>query len=117
MARLIDADALKGWIEACTEEKDWLVSQYNADWIWSMLDSAPTIEVTDFIEYHLDEISRTLHYRVVKDEPVKHGRWLYSSIKNQMFRVCDQCACAAVKLENQSDYNYCPFCGAKMEEE
>lgn len=42
--RLIDADALKAWIESCTEEKDWIVSQYNADWIWSMLDSAPTID-------------------------------------------------------------------------
>ena len=49
--------------------------------------------------------------------PVKRGRWLYSSIKNPMFRVCDQCACAAVKLENQSEYNYGPFCGAKMEVE
>jgi hypothetical protein len=64
MARLIDADALR----AQCGPPHWCV------WM-SEIDDAPTIEVTDFIEYHLDEINRTLHYRVVKDEPVKHGRW------------------------------------------
>ena len=44
----------------------------------------------------------------------EHGRWLYSSIENPTFRVCDQCAVAFVTGRNQGEYNYCPSCGAKM---
>ena len=47
--RLIDANALIKWLEEITEEKDWLVSQYNADWIWSMLDSAPTVDAVEVV--------------------------------------------------------------------
>jgi hypothetical protein len=72
----------------------------------SEIDDAPTIEVTDFIEYHLDEISRTLHYRVVKDEPVKHGRW----IKHEGYDECNLC-----HTKTMFGHNYCPNCGAKME--
>lgn len=80
MARLIDADALKARIESCTEEKDWLVSQYNADWIWSMLDSAPTIDaepvvrcgecskkLTEKCALHCGQLNET-HFFVQRDD-------------------------------------------------
>ena len=44
----------------------------------------------------------------------EHGRWLYSSIENPTFCVCDQCAASFVIGRNSGDYNYCPSCGAKM---
>ena len=45
----------------------------------------------------------------------KHGRWLYSSIENPTFRVCDQCAASFAIGRNSGDDNDCPSCGAKME--
>lgn len=42
--RLIDADERMKWLEDNTAEEEWMVNQYNADWIYSMLDSAPTID-------------------------------------------------------------------------
>ena len=47
--RLIDADALMAWLEECTDEWGWIVSQYSADWIWSMLDSAPTVGAVEVV--------------------------------------------------------------------
>ena len=47
--RLIDANALLSWLEECTGKGDWLVSQYNADWVWSMIDSAPTVDAVEVV--------------------------------------------------------------------
>lgn len=49
MARLIDADERMQWLENNTDESDWLANQYNADWIWSMLDSAPTVDAVPVV--------------------------------------------------------------------
>ena len=98
MAEYIEREALKAKI---TEEKDLYPpeSEYEIGYnngltmAYSLVLAAPTIEA----------------------EPVKHGRWLYSSIETPVFRVCDQCAAAFVTGRNQGEYNYCPSCGAKME--
>lgn len=96
MARLIDADALLKWLEECTDEKEWLVSQYNADWIYSMLESAPTVDAVEVV----------------------HGRW------DEGYRITTCSNCGATFEINlrilQSTRiwempNYCPNCGAKMD--
>ena len=45
--RLIDANAVLKWLEEITGPKEWMVSQYNADWIWSMIDSQPTVDAVE----------------------------------------------------------------------
>ena len=111
--RLIDANALLNWLEECTDKGDWLVSQYNADWIWSMLDSAPTIDAVEVV----------------------HGRWVHPKgyVMSNGFK-CSECGHEEVSYypinprrggvciadENGNFYyppkmNYCPNCGAKMD--
>ena len=47
--RLIDADERLKWLEDNTTEEEWMVNQYNADWIYSMLDSAPTVDAVEVV--------------------------------------------------------------------
>lgn len=47
--RLIDVDALLKWLEETNSERDWMVNQYNADWVYSMIDSAPTIDAVPVV--------------------------------------------------------------------
>ena len=70
---------------------------------------------------------KTYAYRLVKIfpisdvVPVKHGRWLIKQLDN--FRKCEvSCSnCGWVGIENYDSYNdpsdfeYCPYCGAKMD--
>ena len=44
--------------------------------------------------------------------PVRHGRWLCVDTDTEQFFLCNRC--------NKKEYwesNYCPNCGAKMDEE
>jgi len=43
------------------------------------------------------------------------GRWLFNSIEEPVFRICDQCAGVYSMRRMEEPYNYCPNCGAKME--
>lgn len=44
-------------------------------------------------------------------EPVRHGHWVAN-------RLCDfwGCSCCGESTFLESDYQYCPNCGAKMDE-
>lgn len=43
-----------------------------------------------------------------------HGNWLYSSMANPAFRVCDQCG-SAFRIDNlDGEFNFCPSCGTDM---
>ena len=86
--RLIDANAVLKWLQEITDPKEWLVSQYNADWIWSMIDSHPTVEAVE----------------------VKHGEWTVEC-KNRL--KCSNCGFGR-NTDTQLGWNYCPNCGAKM---
>lgn len=39
-------------------------------------------------------------------DPVKHGRWIIS----------DGCVCCSECGEPNMEWNYCPYCGARMQE-
>ena len=90
--RLIDANAVLKWLDEITDPKEWLVSQYNADWIWSVIDSAPTVDAV----------------------PVVHGRWHEFEATDGI--VCSECGRAWNIIDNCTEtFNYCPNCGAKMD--
>lgn len=52
----------------------------------------------------------------VEAEPVRHGRWIDETFKptGLVFHpyVCDQCGC-----HSESNFTYCPDCGARMDGE
>ena len=62
--RLIDANAVLEWLEDITEPQEWLVSQYNASWIFSVIDSQPTV----------DSVSRGVHDQVRWERDVAIGQ-------------------------------------------
>ena len=90
--RLIDANAVLKWLEEITEPTEWIVSQYNADWIWGMIDSQPTVEAV----------------------PVVHGRWEQRKILDWFgTKICFRCT--ECKTHWDANTNFCPNCGAKMD--
>ena len=57
-------------------------------------------------------------------EPVRHGRWIkeidYEEIVDIEFLKCTCSICGWVTRTDKTigiKYNYCPYCGAKMDEE
>lgn len=123
--RLIDADALVEKAYWHGEHPD--VGNPFADGVeavdMSDIDNAPTIEVKNLVEYHMDELSRTIHYRVVEAEPVRHSFWeaystsAYGGYKDgevrwlpRKFYRCERC-----RKGSAIRSNYCPNCGAKMD--
>lgn len=51
----------------------------------------------------------------IEAEPVRKGEWITRKQHFGKF-VCSECGFMAGEIENLSFYNYCPNCGAKMEE-
>lgn len=51
-----------------------------------------------------------LETAVVDAEPIRHGKWIYTGF---MEVKCNNCGNVFHELE---DINYCPNCGAKMDE-
>ena len=86
--RLIDADEMKDELK----DMDFVLTKHNLeDWI----DEQPTVDA----------------------EPVRHGKWQKSTYICAI--VCGACG-EDIMLDDSQDYlhwNYCPFCGAKMEAE
>lgn len=70
-----------------------------------------------------DECIQKIAERVVEQikdvkaevEPVKHGKWIGKPIGGYSTVRCS--VCGDVFLENNGKWNYCPNCGAKMDEE
>lgn len=94
--RLIDAD----WIvERLKEWRDWIAETYgeNDDYVLCLdtvlmkLDDAPTADV----------------------EPVKHGHWI---MKPNGYGTCSNCKMCSLDIGGGVDSDYCPNCGAKMDE-
>ena len=96
--RLIDANERIKWLEDNTTEEEWLVNQYNADWIYSMLEHAPTVDAVEVV----------------------HARW--ENIKHfggaGCFGFCSNCK-TPQKAQNATElkwlHRYCRWCGAKMD--
>ena len=57
---------------------------------------------------------------IIKDvAPVKHGHWIHTDYALHWTAKdeCSECTYHARDRDDLSEYNYCPNCGAKMDEE
>ena len=94
MAEYIEREAMLAFLESNHDDRDWLVNQYNADWICSWIESQPAADVA----------------------PVVRGRWsepyeIYGfDIKGRDCSVCG-------RTYGEVKSNYCPNCGARMDGE
>lgn len=51
-------------------------------------------------------------------EPVRHGHWVQRWTGNEYIVFCSKCRTEAPEIvDYELEYNYCPNCGAKMDEE
>ena len=88
--RLIDAGDLLKWLdEWWGVGETWIETDVLADYIHAM----PTIEA----------------------EPVKHGRWEQFGCYNQC-SACNEAVCVWDDDGEVQHFNFCPRCGAKMDE-
>lgn len=91
MTRPIDADALN----IDREHFDTYADYSHA---FDMIDNAPTIDAV----------------------PVRHGKWIYSNDFHWYVASCNKCGYQRrtdIKAEGWNQWNYCPNCGARMDEE
>lgn len=89
--RLIDADAFKAEGRELYRVAGWDLREVH----YSQLDTECNIDMMPIIEA----------------EPVKHGQWKPYPIADD----CWQCSVCGI-LRMSSQLNYCPSCGAKMDE-
>ena len=61
MSDLISREALLDYIDSTNEIKDWCLNRYSADWIYSFVKSAPSVDAA----------------------PVVHGKWISNSSLNK----------------------------------
>ena len=87
MTRLIDADALKKHLHK--DPLYPLVEKYGMD---GVIDAQPTIDA----------------------EPVRHGNWRFVNCATGLRCQCSECL---HWVDAGTDRNYCPNCGARMDEE
>lgn len=88
MSRYIDAEAAIQYIEETTDADEWLLNQYNADWISTFLETRPTADV----------------------EEVRHGKPKLNKGDSAKRYYCPFCY-----EYLKSETHYCPNCGAKMD--
>lgn len=98
--KLIDADALADNIAVLFERNQALIDEWLMYQVEDTIDDAPTIDA----------------------EPVRHGKWTrdYETAWGDSRFMCSVCHCKeSVPTCNgePSIWDYCPNCGAKMEEE
>lgn len=108
--RLIDADALlerTAELEAVALEQ---VEKYEpldnpSEWhIWSAI-------LTERSAFKFDLMDAP----IIETEPIRHGRWIYKELGyplSQNFYICSECGYP----HGLAIDNYCPHCGAKMDE-
>ena len=99
MAEYIDREKMLKYIEENNTADEWIVGQYNADWIYSFIESQPTADVVE----------------------AKHGEWIYNTDDFTPKMRCSVCGynkpIAAGENIEQQPSDYCNKCGAKMDGE
>lgn len=91
--RLIDADTLH---KALSAKQKWVVhcggkhnEGYTSDQVHFAIDNTPTVD------------------------PIKHGHWI---MKPNGYGTCSNCKMCSLDIGGGVDSDYCPNCGAKMDE-
>ena len=113
MAEYIEREALLAFLESNHDDREWMVSQYNADWIYSWIENQPSADVAT----------------------VRHGRWMWDveTHGDPMYGVdedfgyrCSECKVWADEYGVDGDIyeeppthilHFCPNCGARMDGE
>lgn len=90
--RPIDADGLKKSIEEDEELKGNSLAYLLMNLMTCYIDEAPTVDA----------------------EPVRHGHWIECPLRKYPKEHIDVCSVCDGKA--LAKYNYCPHCGAKMDE-
>lgn len=76
---------------------NWLVNDYNADWIHSFIETAPAADVVE----------------------VRHGEWIeHDDDWCGAYYTCSACGCDWTTIDGtpqENNMKYCPECGAKMD--
>ncbi len=93
--RAIDADKMKADLLTVNPQFETMI-----DWCISVLDAQPTIEQERKIGQWIGT-----EYNGYADGNIVYYEW-----------ECSECGCV-IEEEGRPTYNYCPQCGAKMEEE
>lgn len=88
------------------------------------VDAIAEIMATGFVEdrfilpHELQDLQDELEALPTADvAPVVHGRWIHTNSLCDPFCEVWRCSCCSAEDENGACYNYCPNCGAKMDQE
>ena len=124
--RLISADALKKLIANHVYPVADAFNNRDNGMFWTggiekAIDEVPTVDVESLIAKH-EDIGYEKGYRdgyaeALTDnaEPVKHGHWVVE--RDEMVMHCASCAWVFEYYGGLEEvYNFCPHCGAKMDE-
>ena len=99
--RYLDIDKTIKAFEEQHGSESTLLNGYNADWILSFIESQHTADVQE----------------------VKHGHWIEKDLDNFRKVECSCSICGWSGVENYDsyvdihDFEFCPYCGAKMDGE
>lgn len=77
------------------------------------------VKLVDLSEDSINKIAEAVVRKIVNAEPVRHGHWINISISaNEYEHSSAQCDLCGARVYNNlsSIINYCPNCGAKMNE-
>lgn len=100
MPRYIDIDDTVKTFEKLHGEESTLLNCYNADWIFSFLESQPTADVQEVVHAYWKETTHITES--------KRGREIHSKLYN-----CSNCDAPNGRKKS----SYCHWCGAKMDGE
>ena len=121
--RLISADALKAALQGLYQVAGWEKRDihFSLSDMECNIDYMPTIEAVPLEDYRsMEQTVYKLIQAIAEAEPIKHGRWLY---REEHFafekepRITAGCSeCGHSMFTKHDTLNYCPNCGAKMDE-
>lgn len=105
--RLIDADKIEFTANGCGHPNCKDICEHTKD----------SGECCGWLVAHKREVDKI---PTIDAEPVRHGRWIESPDNDGMDYECSNLKCRCRISYNDSrvsgDFNYCPNCGAKMDE-
>ena len=104
--RLIDADTL------------WMVTEGDHQYYEKFeIENAPTVDAVPIEDYKsMERTVNKLTKALADAEPARHGHWIEANdISSSPFDTMKRCLCSECRKWGVVT-NYCPYCGAKMDE-
>lgn len=104
--RLIDADRLLGKLKKRRRHLSDDMQARRIPIYEQLIRTAESKHVSEVVEKMADEC-----------EPLKHGKWVNGCYCSPVMPETDMCSECGLRLVYGLNFNYCPNCGAKMDEE